>query len=118
MEERRNYYRVLHLQPDAPTGLVKVNYRVLMQKLAVHPDLGGENWRAVHLNAAYRTLSNPESRAQYDRELLSCHAIETIAQGGQGPRRREASRAVPSNQNRRNYYRVLQCQRDSPFEIL
>ncbi len=118
MKDRRNYYRVLHLQPDAPIGLVKVNHRVLMQKLAAHPDLGGENWKAAHLNAACHTLSDPERRAEYDRELLSRCDITVIAEGLRNPRQCRPATRTRLDGNRRNYYRVLQAQRDSPFEIL
>ena len=81
MNDRRNYYRVLHLQPDAPIELVRVNYRTMMQKLGAHPDLGGEDWTAAHLNDAYRVLTDPELRAEYDRELLSQWDLAAIAQG-------------------------------------
>lgn len=118
MDDRRNYYRVLHLQPDAPIGLVRVNYRTLMQKLSAHPDLGGENWSAAHLNAAYRTLSDPKARAAYDRELLSRYDIQVIAEGRAKPRARRSSRTPNDGANRRNYYRVLQTQRDAPLAII
>ncbi|MFT5395826.1 MAG: DnaJ-class molecular chaperone [Gammaproteobacteria bacterium] len=41
--ERRNYYRILNIQPDAPLEIIKNNYRTLLQKLRLHPDLGGGN---------------------------------------------------------------------------
>lgn len=118
MDDRRNYYRVLHLQPDAPIELVRVNYRTLIQKLRAHPDLGGENWSAAHLNAAYHTLSDAKRRAAYDRELLSHYDIEVIAQGRAKPRARSGARAGRGSVNRRSYYRVLETQRDAPFGIL
>lgn len=68
MKNRRNYYRILHVQADAPTAIIKASYRALMQKLRMHPDLGGDDWNAALLNEAYATLSNPEQRAAYDRE--------------------------------------------------
>jgi hypothetical protein len=73
MENRRNYYRILHVQPDAPTEIIKSSYRTLMQKLRMHPDLGGDQWNATLINEAYETLMNPGKRAEYDR------------QGGTGP---------------------------------
>ena len=118
MDDRRNYYRVLHLQPDAPIELVRVNYRTLMQKLGQHPDLGGEGWSAAHLNAAYRTLSDPARRAAYDRELLSRYEIEVIAQGRPKARPRKGGASKDAGANRRNFYRVLQVQHDAPIEII
>ena len=47
MENRRNYYRILHVQPDAPTEIIKSSYRTLMQKLRMHPDLGGDQMEWV-----------------------------------------------------------------------
>lgn len=70
MENRRNYYRILHIQPDAPDVLIKVSYRAIMQKLKMHPDLGGSHWNAVLVNEAYAVLSDPAKRRVYDKELL------------------------------------------------
>ncbi len=33
---RRNYYRILHLQPEAPPEVIKAAYRVLTQTLRMH----------------------------------------------------------------------------------
>jgi hypothetical protein len=70
MNNRRNYYRILHIQPDAPDLLIKASYRTLMQKLKMHPDLGGSHWNAALVNEAYAVLSNPVKRHHYDRKLL------------------------------------------------
>lgn len=70
MKNRRNYYRVLHVQPDAPCQIIKASYRTLMQKLKQHPDLGGDSWNASILNEAYATLTNTKKRAAYDEQYL------------------------------------------------
>ena len=70
MKNRRNYYRILHVQVDAPVAVIKASYRAQMQKLKLHPDLGGDDWNAAVLNEAYATLSNTDKRAAYDREFL------------------------------------------------
>nr|WP_296751422.1 DnaJ domain-containing protein [Thioalkalivibrio sp.] len=67
--ERRNHYRILHVQPDAPAEIIRASYRSLMLKLRHHPDRGGSHHAAVTLNGAYRTLSDPERRRAYDRTL-------------------------------------------------
>ena len=67
-ENRRNFYRVLQVQPDAPTEVIKASYRTLMQKLKAHPDLGGDSWNAAVINEAYAVLSDPGRRAEYDRQ--------------------------------------------------
>jgi len=68
MKNRRNYYRILHVQPDASPAVVRASYRTLMQKLKTHPDLGGDEWNARCLNEAYAVISDPVRRARYDRE--------------------------------------------------
>jgi hypothetical protein len=70
-ENRRNYYRVLHVQPEAPIEVIKASYRTLMSTLRQHPDLGGDTAAAQLLNEAYEVLSDPQRRAAYDRELVA-----------------------------------------------
>ena len=67
--ERRNLYRILHLQPEAPHEVIKASYRALMSTLRGHPDLGGDHDQAVRLNAAYAVLGDPDSRRAYDQAL-------------------------------------------------
>ncbi len=63
---RRNYYRLLHVQPDAPAEVIKASYRALMS--IHHPDKGGDPEKAVLINAAYAVLSDTMKRAEYDGE--------------------------------------------------
>lgn len=74
MQNRRNYYRILHIQPDAPDAIIKASYRTQMQKLRMHPDLGGDEWNASLLNEAYRVLSDPRRRRAYDRDYFGENA--------------------------------------------
>lgn len=67
--ERRNLYRQLHVQPEAPAEVLKASYRALMSSLRVHPDLGGSHEQAAQLNAAFAVLSDPQRRALYDLTL-------------------------------------------------
>lgn len=66
---RRNYYRILHVQPEAPPEIITASYRTLMSKLRLHPDLGGDHDTAVLVNQAYAVLSDPKRREEYDRGL-------------------------------------------------
>lgn len=66
---RRNYYRLLHVQPEAPVEVIRASYRTLMGTLRQHPDLGGDHATAVLINEAYQVLSDPARRAAYDLEL-------------------------------------------------
>ncbi|QJR37384.1 J domain-containing protein [Gemmatimonas groenlandica] len=61
---RRNHYRLLHVQPDAPAAVIKAAYRALIATR--HPDVGGNEYEAVLLNDAYAVLSDPAKRAAYD----------------------------------------------------
>jgi len=62
LKNRRNYYRILHIQPDAPVEIIKASYRTLMQKLAQHPDLGGDHWNSALINEAKAVLTDPAER--------------------------------------------------------
>lgn len=70
VKNKRNYYRILHVQPDAPTEVIRASYRTLMQKLKQHPDLGGEHWNASVINEAHEVLVDADRRHAYDRMLF------------------------------------------------
>lgn len=70
-KNKRNYYRILHVQPDAPFALIQASYRTLMQTLRNHPDLGGDEWNAATLNQAYAVLSDEQQRRTYDAQLFA-----------------------------------------------
>lgn len=71
MENIRNYYRILQVQPDAPLEIIRASYRTLMKKLKHHPDLGGDEWNAAVINEAYATLADDHRRREYDKKLLA-----------------------------------------------
>lgn len=79
MENRRNYYRILHVQHDAPTAIIQTSYRTLMQRLRAHPDLGGDHWNAALINEAYAVLTDPVRRAAYDKEFKARGGGQTAA---------------------------------------
>ncbi len=87
MKNKRNYYRILHVQPDAPTEVIQASYRTMMQKLRQHPDLGGEHWNASLINEAHDVLSDAERRRAYDRLLFD--EQDYAALGKQHPRQRQ-----------------------------
>lgn len=66
-KNRRNYYRILFVQPDAPVEVIKASYRALMGPLKLHPDLGGDHEEAALINEAYRVLKDPVRREAYTR---------------------------------------------------
>ena len=85
-KNQRNYYRILFVQPDAPTEIIQASYRTLMQKLKAHPDLGGDEWIAAIINEAFDTLSDPEKRRSYDRKLFKNNDIGTLGLQEKGQR--------------------------------
>jgi len=80
-EERRNLYRILHVQPEAPLEVIRASYRTLMSTLRAHPDLGGDPEAAARINAAYAILTDPERRRAYDRTLKGGGARPVAAAG-------------------------------------
>jgi hypothetical protein len=63
---RRNYYRLLHVQADAPAEVIKASYRALMA--LHHPDKGGDHTQAALVNEAYHVLSDSARRIAYDAQ--------------------------------------------------
>jgi hypothetical protein len=70
IKNRRNYYRILQVQPDAPAEIIHASYRAIMKNMKTHPDLGGSSSEASLINEAYRVLGDPGSRALYDAALF------------------------------------------------
>ena len=119
MQNRRNYYRILQVQPDAPVEVIKNNYRTLLQKLRLHPDLGGDDWNASVVNVAYSTLRNPAKRKAYDRALLKRYGVGVLSLGRLATRKfRTRENVTHDGKNRRNYYRLLKIQPDASSSII
>jgi curved DNA-binding protein CbpA len=66
LSAKPDFYRLLHVQPDAPLAVIRSSYRTLMQRLKAHPDLGGSHEQAALLNEAYAVLRDPARRRAYD----------------------------------------------------
>lgn len=73
-----DFYELLHVQPSAPTPVIKASYRAMMQKLNHHPDRGGDVAFAQLLNQAAETLCNPQTRLHYDA-LRQQHETGTVS---------------------------------------
>lgn len=64
-QERRNHYRVLYVQPEAPLEVIQAAYRALTALLRLNPDAE----RAAAMQEAVAVLADPARRAAYDRTL-------------------------------------------------
>lgn len=65
-QERRNLYRILFVQPEAPPEVITAAYRSLMTRLRTHPDPGGDQAMAARITQAYQILRDPAKRKAYD----------------------------------------------------
>lgn len=59
-----DYYNTLGISKQATADEIKKSYRKLASQH--HPDKGGDTKKFQEIEEAYRTLSDPEKRAQYD----------------------------------------------------
>lgn len=87
-----NYYELLQVDPRASQEVIDAAYRSLARKF--HPDLNKAPDAAAkmqQLNVAYATLSDPDKRAEYDRNV---NAGQSKARS-EAPRSEESRRAGP-----------------------
>ena len=66
---QRNYYRILQVQPDAPIATITASYQALRKNSSQETAL---------LDEAYRVLSNPDARKQYDAILVGILFLSLI----------------------------------------
>ena len=96
MKNRKNYYQILHVQNDAPEEVIRSCYRTMMQKLKMHPDLGGDQEDAALINQAYAVLINPSARAKYDAILSRVNTTSENKSGGNQKQTQKPNRPAPS----------------------
>jgi curved DNA-binding protein CbpA len=61
-----DYYRILHVQPDAPAAIIHASYRALLQRMHSSATFAGEA-DAVLIEEAYAVLGDAQRRAAYDQ---------------------------------------------------
>ncbi len=111
LKNRRNYYRILHVQPDAPIEVIKASYRTLMGKLGCHPDLGGTHRLATLVNDAYHTLSNSKKRLEYNVLLSLRQRKNREPLSGAFKKKRTPNPHPQTKSNRNTYRRCLVCKK-------
>ena len=58
-----DYYRILHVQPDAPVAIIHMSYRTLLERARA---AGQTDADIAMLDEAYAVLGNRDSRTAYD----------------------------------------------------
>ena len=80
--EKKNYYNILQVSPNASFAEIKAAYRKLVHKF--HPDVAGNTPEVIQkfkdITEAYDVLSSPEKRERYD----SVMKLYEYSNGGQG----------------------------------
>lgn len=71
-----NYYRILGLEPDADMSEIRRAFRMLAKRH--HPDAGGDEELFKQIGIAFYTLSDPQSRREYD---ILMHFREATSRG-------------------------------------
>lgn len=102
-----DYYQLFALAPSATTDELKVQYRKL--SLTYHPDRGGSTEQMAALNEAYRVLSNPLLRRQYDQKHIGVTAADSYhyTRSYRQPRQSHEMTAVQSQHHFWRWFTVL-----------
>lgn len=97
-----DHYETLGVARSASPEVIRAAYKAQIR--TAHPDLGGTEQQSQRINDAYRVLSDPTSRAEYDRSL----ADEEQAPNGASeapapePRSTNGSNPEPNTYSRRD----------------
>lgn len=105
MAEDLDYYAVLEVAPDADEATIRLAYRRLAR--IYHPDVAGTGdlTRMQRLNIAYRVLSDPDRRREYDfsRGLpLTSTAADPSATAPEQPHTTAETTSSSAQQHRRD----------------
>ena len=92
IRNRRNPYRLLHVQPDAAPEVIKAAYRALIA--LHHPDKGGDHVLAALINEAYAIVGDASRRAAYDAQRPTRHPRQTTSSAQPASPHRPAHRAA------------------------
>ena len=74
--------------------IIQGSFRIIMQKLKAHPDLGGDTWNASVINEAYQVLTDPLQRIQYDEQLFGKKSLKNLGLQSEAQRDQETQNAT------------------------
>ncbi len=81
MKAMKDYYKTLEVSPDADGETIKRAYKRLARQC--HPDICCEgSQRFMDIQEAYRTLSDRDARAAYDRKRRGVVPVARSVEGG------------------------------------
>src|SRR6185437_14708116 len=91
-----DYYAVLAVAPTADEDAIRQAYRRLAREY--HPDVAGEKGAEPmkRINAAYRVLSDPDRRREYDLKRIGTSAMRRSATPSRAAPRRAAAPPPPA----------------------
>ncbi|CAK0878452.1 unnamed protein product [Prorocentrum cordatum] len=78
--EDASYYELLGVDDEADLEALTVAYR--QRALAEHPDKGGDAARFHEIARAFKVLSDPEARREYDEKLAKAEERAQLVEGG------------------------------------
>jgi hypothetical protein len=76
MSASPDYYRILHVQPDAPAAVIHAIYRTLLHRLQTSATFAGEADAAL-IEEAYAVLGDARRRAAYDAQRRTARPAQT-----------------------------------------
>ena len=116
----KNPYKILMVDPLAPTEVIKAAYRAMLKSQNAHPDLGGSEEAARRVIEAYEVLSDDTKRRELDARLRQEQEAQNAANNNSGNNfnhqkihrafyRRGANRGGNKNDPHEYYVICLRC---------
>ena len=110
MAKVEDYYSILQVSPHAPVADIKAAFRRLAR--LYHPDLNPDDPESAekfkHISQAYETLSDPNKRRRYDRELKYRSTQKTYEYAGKPKTAQEFYHRGVSKSQRKNFQKAIE----------
>lgn len=100
VEESIDYYQVLGLDPSSIPSVIDVTNAFRKRCAEVHPDKGGSIQEYDLLIKAYKTLSDPKKRLEYDSRTSEMHHEKRTQRRVIKPKKKRRSKKIRTQENR------------------